>query len=228
MEQKTVINLEFAKGEERIAAAVMALVADARDAEPRPMGGNRRNEPEKTETDKNEERRTSDENRSTRSRREEPEDEERRMSNRASREESENDPDPENKEYTEIQLRDTPSPKLVSILKDQFGVEPNDYPGVNTNKKLRNLILDAQAGKLEDPVTEDTPDDERRPERGNRQDNVTHDDIRDLMADVIDADETNRSKVLKQLSKIGAKSVGTIKDEDVADFFEFLQSLKED
>ncbi|EXZ98237.1 hypothetical protein M087_4215 [Bacteroides fragilis str. S23 R14] len=60
-----------------------------------------------------------------------------------------------------------------------------------------------------------------------RNDTVTHDDIRDLMSEVIEADDENRAKVLKQLGKIGAKSVGTIKDEDLPGFYEFLQTLKD-
>lgn len=220
MEQKTVISLEFTRGEEKIAAAVMALVADARDNAganaPKPSA-----QPERAESARGEER-------PTRPRRDEPEEE--RRPARTQRDEPEEEP--EGGKYTEIQLRDMPTKKLTDILKKEFGVDPGDYEGVNTNKKLRTLILDAQAGTLNDPEPEDSgndpePEDERRPQQGNRQDEVTHDDIRDLMAEVIDADDANRAKVLKQLTKIGAKSVGTIRDEDVAEFFEFLQTLKE-
>lgn len=75
---------------------------------------------------------------------------------------------------------------------------------------------------------EENQDDSRdnKPE-GARNDTVTHDDIRDLMSEVIEADDENRAKVLKQLGKIGAKSVGTIKDEDLPGFYEFLQTLKD-
>lgn len=124
--------------------------------------------------------------------------------------------------YTEDGLKDMSPKELATILKREFNIDPDDFDGKNTNKKLRDLILDAQAGKLE-PADEPANDDARSKRSTG---NVTHDDIRDLMAEVIEADDDNRSKVLKQLAKIGAKSVGTIKDEDLDDFFEFLQSLK--
>lgn len=34
--------------------------------------------------------------------------------------------------------------ELTKILKNDFKINPDDFDGKNTNKKLRNLILDAQ------------------------------------------------------------------------------------
>lgn len=34
--------------------------------------------------------------------------------------------------------------ELTKILKNGFKINPDDFDGKNTNKKLRNLILDAQ------------------------------------------------------------------------------------
>lgn len=127
--------------------------------------------------------------------------------------------------YTEDELRDMSPKNLTAILKREFNVNPDDFGGKNTNKKLRDLILGAQDGKLEHRI--EALEEERGPEPTGRSTDVTHDDVRDIMAEVIEADEDNRPKVLKQLNKIGAKSVGTIKDEDIADFFDFLHSLKD-
>lgn len=212
MEQKTVISIEFAKGEEMIATAVMALIAAVRSdktSEDMVIASLLGVAEERKEF---KERPSNETSRPTNSRREEPEEDDR------------------DKKYTETQLRDMPVKELINILKKEFGVDPNDYDGKNSNKKLRDLILDAQTGTLNSTDSgskEDGEDDERRSDRGNRQDSVTHDDVRDLMADVIEEDDANRIKVLKQLNKIGAKSVGMIKDDDLVDFFEFLQSLKE-
>lgn len=134
--------------------------------------------------------------------------------------------------YTEDGLKNMSPQDLTAILKREFSIDPDDFDGKNTNRKLRDLILDAQAGKLEgddEPADEpaDEPEEDARPARNTKATDVTHDDIRDLMVGVIEADEDVKPKILKQLSKIGAKSVGTIKDEHVADFFEFLQSLKD-
>ena len=96
------------------------------------------------------------------------------------------------------------------------------------------LIATARRGIAPDCCYETQPEQakDKKPEaliRSRRpKSNVTHDDIRDLMSEVIGYDEDNRRAALKQLAKIGAKSVGRIKDEDLDDFFEFLQSLKDE
>lgn len=58
--------------------------------------------------------------------------------------------------YTKDELFNMEVKELKNILKD-LGVNPDDFDGKNTNKKLRDLILDAQAGKLE-PTKEDDSD----------------------------------------------------------------------
>ena len=49
--------------------------------------------------------------------------------------------------YTEDELKKMPSDELISILGKE-GVNPADYPGQNTNKKLRSLILESYSGNL--------------------------------------------------------------------------------
>lgn len=48
------------------------------------------------------------------------------------------------KVYTEDELMDMDVKELTKILKNDFKINPDDFDGKNTNKKLRNLILDAQ------------------------------------------------------------------------------------
>lgn len=108
--------------------------------------------------------------------------------------------------------------------------EPDKPARARRSRKVADGAPERPRHAETEPDNEHEDDNNARPEpapRAERPGSVTHDDIRDLMANVIEADEDNRPKVLKQLGKIGAKSVGTIKDEDLADFFEFLQSLKE-
>lgn len=68
------------------------------------------------------------------------------------------------KVYTEDELMDMDVKELTKILKNDFKINPDDFDGKNTNKKLRNLILDAQEkGKSkveEEEETEDGSDDE--------------------------------------------------------------------
>ena len=58
-------------------------------------------------------------------------------------------------EYTEDELMEMSVKDLTNILKDDFDVDPNDYDGKNTNKKLRGLILDAQDGKTDSTESDD-------------------------------------------------------------------------
>ena len=72
------------------------------------------------------------------------------------------------KVYTEDELMDMDVKELTKILKNDFKINPDDFDGKNTNKKLRNLILDAQEkggdnssdAEAEDEETEDGSDDE--------------------------------------------------------------------
>lgn len=67
------------------------------------------------------------------------------------------------KVYTEDELMDMDVKELTKILKNDFKINPDDFDGKNTNKKLRNLILDAQekgGDNSSDAETEDGSDDE--------------------------------------------------------------------
>ncbi len=116
---------------------------------------------------------------------------------------------------------DDPEPK------DEKDPEPEKPTRSRRSRRTTDEAPATRSRRSEPEPEPEAEENDARPERGGRSTDVTHDDIRDLMAEVIEYDDSNRSKVLKQLTKIGAKSVGTIKDEDVADFFEFLQTLKD-
>lgn len=52
--------------------------------------------------------------------------------------------DEEGASYTEEELMGIDTKELLKICKNEFNINPDDYEGKNTNKKLRGLILDAQ------------------------------------------------------------------------------------
>lgn len=74
-------------------------------------------------------------------------------------------PEPEEAEeetsasYTEEELMDMSAKEITKILKDEFGIDPADYPGKNTNKKLRDLVLNA----LEEGDEEEAEEEEETP-----------------------------------------------------------------
>lgn len=72
----------------------------------------------------------------------------------------------------------------------------------------------------------DLPSDDTEPTPAENKSGVTHDDIREVMVGVIDADDSNRERVLAKLKAVGAKSVGTIPDDELGGFYEFLVGLK--
>ena len=74
---------------------------------------------------------------------------------------------PSGKVYTKDEMMDMASKDLEKILRKEFGINPDDYDGKNTNKKLRDLILEAQKkaaksspAKEEVPVKEEASEDE--------------------------------------------------------------------
>lgn len=61
--------------------------------------------------------------------------------------------------YSKEELMDKESKELVKILKNDFGINPDDFDGKNTNKKLRDLILDAQKDGDKKAKSEESEDD---------------------------------------------------------------------
>lgn len=57
-------------------------------------------------------------------------------------------------EMTEKELAAMPTEKLVKLLVVTYNVDPSDYPGKNTNAKLRRLLMSAAKGSLEVPAQE--------------------------------------------------------------------------
>lgn len=57
-------------------------------------------------------------------------------------------------EMSEKELAAMPTEKLVKLLVVTYNVDPSDYPGKNTNAKLRRLLMSAAKGSLEDPAQE--------------------------------------------------------------------------
>lgn len=91
--------------------------------------------------------------------------------------------------YTEEELMEMDSKVLVKLLKDEYGIDPSDHPGKNTNKKLRDLILKAQeedGADAEEETEEETSDDGEE---------SIADKVADLLED-FDAGKKNRKKTI--------------------------------
>lgn len=131
--------------------------------------------------------------------------------------------------------------KLIEVLNDRFGVDPDQYPGKNTNKKLRSLILDAQAGTLMAPPTlakivdseaSATPAAEKpatpaaekpaTPAAEKPAVGVSLDDIRIAL---VEKREHHRVKIQEKMAEYGAPSISKVPEAKRAEFLNFLNSL---
>lgn len=109
-------------------------------------------------------------------------------------------------EYTEDELMEMSPKELTNILKKEFEIDPNDYDGKNTNKKLRGLILDAQEKTLsdDDDDDEDTEDDSKE---------EPSDELTEKVASILedfDSGAKNKKKTIASICKLSDDA-----DEDV-------------
>lgn len=120
------------------------------------------------------------------------------------------------KSYTKDELMEMESKELVKICKDEFGINPDDFDGKNTNKKLRDLILNAQkdggAKKVED-------DEEENPADGGDNDELT-DQVAEILED-FDAGKKNKKKAISAIC-------GLVDDADEDAVTELVEKFEDD
>lgn len=120
------------------------------------------------------------------------------------------------KSYTKDELMEMESKELVKICKDEFGINPDDFDGKNTNKKLRDLILNAQkdggAKKVED-------DEEENPADGG-DNNELVDQVAEILED-FDAGKKNKKKAISAIC-------GLVDDADEDAVTELVEKFEDD
>lgn len=127
-------------------------------------------------------------------------------------------PAPAVKQYTEDEMMDMESKDLEKILKKEYGIDPDDFDGKNTNKKLRKLILDAQAKAASKPAAKEEPEDEDEPEDDNNEGDDLTSKVGDLLED-FDAGKRNKKKTIKAICDL-AEDADTDKVTELVDQFE--------
>jgi len=65
------------------------------------------------------------------------------------------------KTYTEDEMIGMDTKELVKIAREEFDIEPDDFEGKNSNKKVRLLILEAQDGGSKEADEDDEDEDEK-------------------------------------------------------------------
>ncbi|WP_418310765.1 hypothetical protein [Phocaeicola sp.] len=147
-------------------------------------------------------------------------------------------------EMSEKELAAMPTDKLVKILAEVYNVDPSDYPGKNTNAKLRRLLMSASKGELEAPTqeAEEQTVEETKAEAANdkvaeaagempfdkeiaekpEEKVVTIDMCRDEARIKIKKD---REAVLKVFKSCGCSTFATLREADYAKFYEAVKAI---
>lgn len=110
------------------------------------------------------------------------------------------------KTYTKDELMDMESKELIKILKNDYSIDPDDYDGKNTNKKLRDLILKAQ----EENGGDDAENDD--------------DDLTDKVADLLEEFDDGTRNKKKTIEAIG----NLVDDADKDAITELIDNFEED
>lgn len=133
-------------------------------------------------------------------------------------------------EMSEKELAAMPTEKLVKLLVITYNVDPSDYPGKNTNAKLRRLLMSAAKGNLEAPAqepyeqtvgeTKAEVDEEIAEEPEEKV--VTIDMCRDEARIKIKKD---REAVLRVFKSCGCSTFATLREADYAKFYEAVKAI---
>lgn len=126
------------------------------------------------------------------------------------------------KSYTKEELMDMESKELVKICKEEFGINPDDFDGKNTNKKLRDLILDAQKnGDVKKDETEGDGDEKPVNEDSNDGGN---DELIDQVAEILEDFDAGKKNKKKTISAI----CGLVDDADEDAITELVEKFEDD
>ena len=126
------------------------------------------------------------------------------------------------KSYTKEEMMEMDSKELMKICKDEFGINPDDFDGKNTNKKLRDLILDAQkngGAKKGDDTEEEKPAKGEDPDDGGDNSELT-DQVAEILED-FDAGKKNKKKAISAIC-------GLVDDADEDAVTELVEKFEDD
>lgn len=123
--------------------------------------------------------------------------------------------------YTKEELMGMESKELVKICTDEFGINPDDFDGKNTNKKLRDIILDAQknGGAKKGEAVE-----EEKPAKGEDTDDGGDNELADQVAEILEDFDAGKKNKKKSISAI----CGLVDDADEDAVTELVEKFEDD
>lgn len=149
-------------------------------------------------------------------------------------------------EMSEKELAAMPTDKLVKILTEVYNVDPSEYPGKNTNAKLRRLLMSASKGELEAPTqeTEQVVEEPAKAEPANEQVAEEAETAGEMPFDKKIAEEPkeeitidmcrnearlkikkDRDAVLKVFKSCGCSTFATLREADYAKFYAAVKAI---
>lgn len=149
-------------------------------------------------------------------------------------------------EMSEKELAAMPTDKLVKILTEVYNVDPSEYPGKNTNAKLRRLLMIASKGELEAPTqeTEQVVEEPAKAEPANEQVAEEAETAGEMPFDKEIAEEPkeeitidmcrnearlkikkDRDAVLKVFKSCGCSTFATLREADYAKFYAAVKAI---
>jgi len=136
-------------------------------------------------------------------------------------------------EMSEKELAAMPTDKLVKILTEIYNVDPSEYPGKNTNAKLRRLLMSASKGELEAPTqeTEQVVEEPAKAEPAKEQVAETAEDGEgEITIDMCRNEarlkiKKDREAVLKVFKSCGCSTFATLREADYAKFYAAVKAI---
>lgn len=127
------------------------------------------------------------------------------------------------KSYTKEELMDMDAKELKKICVNEFGIDPDEYEGKNTNKKLRDLILDAQknGSKKDAPAAEE---DDTNEEESDSENDESEGDLVDQVAEILEDFDAGKKNKKKSISAICA----LVDDADSDAVTELVEAFEDD
>lgn len=131
--------------------------------------------------------------------------------------------------YTKDELMDMDSKELLKICKDEFGINPDDFDGKNTHKKLRDLILNSQDESSDEKSSDDEEEEKTLAKSQKKSVKKSNDDdeakdLTEQVAEILEDFDAGKKNKKKSISAI----CGLVDDADEDKVIELIDNFEED
>lgn len=129
--------------------------------------------------------------------------------------EKEEKPKSKSKILSEEEMMEMDAKELKKLLLAEYGVDSSKFPGKDTNKKLRELILKEQEGEEEEEEDEDVS----KEKKVSKEDSVDKTAVTEILED-FDSGSLNKKKALAKIMLLAEEGASEEKINKLVDAFE--------